>query len=54
MQPTIHLAGKAGFLPRPIQLYVPDVLWVAFSIKGALLRGFIIAPHIVPASVRLF
>jgi hypothetical protein len=38
MQPTIHLEGKTGYLPRIIQLYVPNVLWVAFSIlSGPLL-----------------
>jgi hypothetical protein len=37
MQPTIHLEGKSGYLSRPIQLYVPNVLWVAFSIPSGLL-----------------
>jgi hypothetical protein len=32
MQPTIHLERKTGFYRVQIQLYVPNVLWVAFSV----------------------
>jgi hypothetical protein len=37
MQPTIHLERKAGLDAVKIQLYVPNVLWVAFSIPLGLL-----------------
>jgi hypothetical protein len=38
MQPTIHLESNAGFRRGKIQLYAPNVLWVAFSIpSGSLL-----------------
>jgi hypothetical protein len=40
MQPTIHLEGKAGSISNftLIQLYAPNVLWVALSIlSGSLL-----------------
>jgi hypothetical protein len=37
MQPTIHLEGKTGYYRVHIQLYVPNVLWVAFSIPSGLL-----------------
>jgi hypothetical protein len=30
MQPTIHLEGKARYYLVYVQLYVPNVLWVAF------------------------
>jgi hypothetical protein len=34
MQPTIHLKRKAGYGRCDIQLYLPNVLWVAFSIPS--------------------
>jgi hypothetical protein len=30
MKPTIHLEGKARYYLVYVQLYVPNVLWVAF------------------------
>jgi hypothetical protein len=30
MQPTIHLEGKAEYLPCTNPAYIPNVLWVAF------------------------
>jgi hypothetical protein len=48
MQPTIHLEGKAGSTSNftLIQLYAPNVLWVAFSIlSGSLL----LVNHLVDA-----
>jgi hypothetical protein len=34
MQPTIHLERKAGYDAVNVQLYLPNVLWVAFSIPS--------------------
>jgi hypothetical protein len=33
MQPTTHLECKAGYKHGKIQIYRPNVLWVAFSIS---------------------
>jgi hypothetical protein len=43
MQPKIHLEGKAGYLPY-IQLYVANVLWVAFSILSS---SLLLVNHLV-------
>jgi hypothetical protein len=34
MQPTIHLERKAGYGQNKSLIYVPNVLWVAFSIPS--------------------
>jgi hypothetical protein len=44
MKPTIHLECKAGYDAVNIQLYLPNVLWVAFSIS---LESLLLVNHLV-------
>jgi hypothetical protein len=50
MQPTIHLERKAVYGSGNIQLYLPTVLWVAFSIPSG---SLLFLNHLVYQGVQL-